>query len=57
LKDLGVSKNSIMEEDFKVTLNSKEKRGGIIVRDPFTENMEDIMMDWDLVDVKHVKGK
>ena len=46
-----------MAGDFHVILNSKEKRGGNIVRDPFREKMEYLMMDWDLVDVKLVKGK
>jgi hypothetical protein len=36
---------------------SKEKRGGNVVRDPMRERMEDLISDWDLVDVKPAKGK
>lgn len=34
--------------DFNVVLSSK---------DPFCESMEDLIADWDLVDVKPLKGK
>jgi exonuclease III len=57
LKDFEVTKNDIVVGDFNVVLNIKEKRGGSIVRDPYKKNMEDLMMDWDLVDVKPMKGK
>ena len=57
LKDFEVSNNNITVEDFNMILNSKEKRGGSIVKDPFREKMEDHVMDWDLVDVKLMKGK
>ena len=35
-------------------LNAKEKRGGSIVRDPLRENVEDIIKDWELEDIKPV---
>lgn len=38
-------------------LSNKEKWGDSIVRDPFRERMEDLIADWDLVDVKPTKGK
>jgi hypothetical protein len=40
-----------------VILSNKQKRGGDIVRDPLCECMEDLIANWDLVDVKLVKGK
>jgi hypothetical protein len=46
-----------MTGDFNVVLRNKEKRGGNIVRDSFKENMEDLINDWDMVDIKLVKGK
>jgi hypothetical protein len=39
-----------------VTLNHIEKRGGSFVKDPFRENMEDLLSTWDLVDIKPIKG-
>jgi len=57
LKYSEVTKNNIVVGHFNLTLNSKEKRSGRIIGDPLRENMEDHMMDWDLVDVKLVKGK
>jgi hypothetical protein len=34
-----------------------EKKGESIVRDPFREKSEDMINEWDLLDIKLVKGK
>lgn len=39
------------------TMYSVECRGGNIVRDPFQEKLEDLLFEWDLVDVKPHNGK
>jgi len=49
--------NCIVEGDFNTRLGRKEKMGGSIVWDPFTERMGDFISVWDLVDVKPQKGK
>ena len=36
---------------------SRKKKGGSPVRDPAREWVEDIIMDWDLEDIKPSKGK
>jgi hypothetical protein len=33
------------------------KKGGSIASDPFKENIEDLINDWDLLDIKPIKGK
>ena len=43
--------------DLNVTLALSEKKGGTPVRDPAREWVEDIMLDWDLEDIKPSKGK
>ena len=40
-----------------VTLALWEKKGGSPVRDPAREWVEDIILDWDLEDIKPSKGK
>jgi len=42
--------------DFNIILDSKEKRGSIIM-DPFREICEDIISNWDLIDVVPKKGR
>jgi hypothetical protein len=48
--------NNIIASNFNVTLHHKEKRVGNLVRDPFWERMEDMIYDWDLVDINPSKG-
>ena len=48
--------NIILVGDLNITLNSKEKKGGSIVRYPLREIVEDVMMDWDLEDIKPNRG-
>eukprot|EP00253_Pinus_taeda_P022851 PITA_22851 len=48
--------NIIIVGDLNLTLLSSEKRGGSIVRDPAREWVEDLMQDWDLLDIKPIKG-
>ena len=49
--------NIIVAGDLNVTLATNEKKGGALVRDPSREWVEDIMLGWDLIDIKPVKGK
>ena len=44
--------NLILAWDFNITLSSKENNAGYIVRDPLCKLIEDIIMDWDLEDIK-----
>jgi hypothetical protein len=48
--------NIILEGDLNVTLSLGEKKGGSIVRDPFREWVEDIILDWELEDIKPSRG-
>jgi exonuclease III len=57
LKDIDAQENCIIAGDFNTTLHQGEKKGGSIVRDQFRENMEDLITDLDLFDVKPSKGK
>ena len=47
----------IIVGDLNVTLALGEKKGGSIVRDPCREWDEDIILDWDLEDIKPPRGK
>ena len=49
--------NIIVAGDLNVTLATNEKKGGSLVRDPLREWVKDIMLGWDLIDIKPVKGK
>jgi hypothetical protein len=51
------TENLIIVGDLNVTLSSTEKKGGSPVRDPAREWVEDLMIDWDLEDVKPDRGK
>ena len=46
-----------MAGDLNVTLASSEKKGGSLVRDPSREWVEDIILGWDLLDIKPARGK
>ena len=49
--------NIIVAGDLNVTLAPNEKKGGSRVRDPSREWIKDIILGWDLIDIKPVKGK
>eukprot|EP00253_Pinus_taeda_P004771 PITA_04771 len=49
--------NIIIAGDLNVTLALDEKKGGYNVRDPAREWVEDIMIGWDLEDIKPSLGK
>eukprot|EP00253_Pinus_taeda_P036276 PITA_36276 len=49
-------KNIILEGDLNLVFEPKEKRGGIISRDPFLPFVEDLIQQWDLLDFKPKKG-
>jgi hypothetical protein len=40
-----------------VVIAQKDKRGGIIVKDEFKENMEYLITKWYLMDILPIKGK
>jgi exonuclease III len=49
--------NIIVAGDLNLTLRMEEKRGGTIIRDPAREWVEDLMQDWDLLDIPPENGK
>ena len=49
--------NIIIAGDLNVTLAAEEKKGGSPVRDPAREWVEDIILDWELEDIKPSRGK
>ena len=49
--------NIIIASDLNVTLAAKEKKGGSLVRDPAREWVEDLMLGWELEDIKPTSGK
>ena len=49
--------NIIIAGDLNITLAANEKKGGTPVRDPAREWVEDIILGWDLIDIKPAKGK
>ena len=49
--------NLVLAGDMNVTLALWEKKGGSPVRDPAREWVEDIMLDWELEDIKPTSGK
>eukprot|EP00253_Pinus_taeda_P009185 PITA_09185 len=49
--------NIIIAGDLNLILHSSEKRGGSIVRDLARKWVEDILQDWDMLDIKSSSGK
>ena len=49
--------NVILVGDLNISLSQDEKRGGSLVKDPIRELVDEIILDWDLSDVKPSKGK
>ena len=49
--------NLIIVGGLNLTLVANEKKGGSLVRDPAREWVEDLILDWDLEDIKPSKGK
>lgn len=56
-EDLVNLENIIIVGDLNLTLLSSNKRGGSVVRYPARECTEDLMQDWDLLDIKPIFGK
>ena len=50
-------KDIIIAGDFNTKKSILEKRRGSIIRDPFGENLEDLMADLDLLDPMPKNGK
>ena len=50
-------KNMIIGGDLNIILDSTEKRGGNYSRDPFLNTVGNLILQWDLVDSKPMKGK
>ena len=44
--------NVILARDLNVILSQDEKRGGSLVKDPIRETVDEIILEWDLMDVK-----
>eukprot|EP00253_Pinus_taeda_P017122 PITA_17122 len=49
--------NLVIGGDLNITLDPKEKKGGIQSRDPFIDTVGNLILRWDLVDFKPMKGK
>eukprot|EP00253_Pinus_taeda_P010786 PITA_10786 len=54
--DLVNLENIIIAGDLNLTLLSIDKRGGSIARDPAREWAEDLMQDWDLLDINPISA-
>jgi hypothetical protein len=50
--DVEALENIIIAGDLNISLNQREKRGGNIVRDLTREWVEDLIHNWDLIDIK-----
>jgi len=50
-------RNVIIAGDLNLTLSLAQKRGGSVVRDSSRELVEDLLQDWDLIDIKPSSGK
>ena len=48
--------NVVLAGDLNVILSQEEKIGGSLVRDPIRELVDDIILDWNLIDVKPTTG-
>lgn len=48
--------NYIVGEDFNLILDRREKKGGDLVRDTPWDVVEDLIVDWDLIDIWPKKG-
>ena len=57
LADSENMENIIIVGDLNLILSLTEKRGGSIVRDPTREWVEDLLQDWDMIDIKPSSGK
>eukprot|EP00253_Pinus_taeda_P036438 PITA_36438 len=49
--------NIVIGGNLNIILDPKEKRGGTFLRDPFLSTVENLILQWDLVDFKPVKGE
>jgi len=57
LKYSKYASKSIIARYLNVVLHNKEKRGGINIKDPYRERMENLITQWDVLDFKTSKGK
>ena len=49
--------NIILAGDLNLILSQEEKQGGSLVRDPIREIVDEIILEWDLMDIKPSSGK
>ena len=49
--------SSILARDLNVTVYQSEKRKGSVVQDPIREQVDELILDWDLTDIIPSKGK
>ena len=47
----------MIASDLNITLDFKEKKGGICGRDHMLKTVENFITLWDLIDFKHKKGR
>ena len=49
--------NIIMVGDLNITMNAKEKSGGVYGRDPMLKLVENLILTWELIDFKQKIGR
>ena len=54
--DVYTPRNIIIARDLNLVFNSKEKRGGNNSKDQMFSLVEDIMQQWDILDIKPKRG-
>ena len=47
--------NIIVASDLNITMDAKEKKGGVRGRDPMLNTVENIIISWELIDFKPKK--
>jgi hypothetical protein len=57
LRNSDYSKNYIIVGEINIIRNSAEKRGGIFGRDPFCDNIKELIMEWGLLGIPLHRGK
>ena len=57
-RSIGLLDNVILADNLNVTLSqSGKKKGGSLVKDPIREQVDEIILEWDLSDVIPTKGE
>jgi hypothetical protein len=57
MKDTEYHHKSITRGDFNVNIKQSEKMASSVVQDVFREGMEDLIYEWELVDIRPSEGR